>query len=219
MAPAPAAGHPLAEFQCPGQPVDQVRGVPMVALADQRPGEELVGQAVPERFDSLPQRQGRAGPLQQAVQPDGHQQQRAQMVHFPQFHQRGHRQHVAQRGLDLGGKAADQLDDQGIAEAGGVAVALEAQRVVEVAVAGRHLVAAHRLQQARRSRQCREETAGRADWSAPGDRPASRGVRRNRPRRRGRTSHGSPPCSGCGPAPVARPIAWPAGPIATWAGP
>ena len=117
-----------------------------VALADQAAGKQLFGQPVPELLHALPHGRLRASPLQQAFDPGGNQKQRAEVVDLAQGKDRRIGQLVTQVLLHFDHESADEIQRKGVAQAGKIAVAFEAQGVEGVAMPGRHLVAAHGLQ-------------------------------------------------------------------------
>ena len=143
----PTGRTPLAEPQCPREPVDEVHRAHGVAVADEAAGKQFFRQAVPKLFHALPHRRLGAGPFQEPLDPGGNQEQRAKVVDLAEAQDRRVGQLVPQVPFDLDHEAADEVQRQGVAEAGKVAVAFKAQGIEAVAVPGRHLVAAHGLQE------------------------------------------------------------------------
>ena len=143
----PAGRTPFAEPQGARESVHQVHRARRIALADRAAGKQLLRQAIPSLLHALPYGRLRTSPLQQAFDPSRNQEQGAEVVDLAQAQDRRIGQLVAQVLLHFDHEAGDEIQGDGVSQAGKIAVALEAQGVEGVAVPGRHLVAAHGLQQ------------------------------------------------------------------------
>ena len=143
----PAAGFAAAEFQSRRQAVDQVQRAPAIALLHDVELQQHVRGRVPQPLDRLAQRAARHGAFQRLFQPNRREQDRPNVIEFAERGDRGRRQIAADIAFEFREEAADQFDDQRVAQARGIAIFAERERIEDVAVPRGHAMPTQRVEQ------------------------------------------------------------------------